>query len=112
MSQPNVYKTVTVTPPLTATSLLSLLQAVDATIGTVAGAAYREVNLQADPGNAGTNNIFVGDDTLSAARIGIVLTPGTPRNYRSSGATADIPLSNFFVMAAVGTPKLNVELLM
>lgn len=112
MSQPNVYKTVTVSPALTAGSLLALLQAVDSTIGTVPGSGFREVNLQADPGNAGTNNILVGDDTLSAARLGYALTPGASRNYRSSGATADIPVANMFVMAAVGTPKLNVELLM
>jgi len=108
MSQPNVYKTATVTATATATSLLTLLLAVDTTIL----ASYREVNLQGDTGNT-TNNVLVGDDQLSAARLGVALTAGSSRNYRQSGSgMAGIPLANIFILASAGSPKLNVELMM
>ena len=107
MSQPNVYKTVTLTATASAVDLLTALQAVDPSIL----GAYREVNLQADPGNT-TNNVLIGDDQLTVNRVGVVLTAGTSRNYRESGFAAGVPIANMYLLASAGSPKLNVELLM
>ena len=106
MSQPNVYKTVTISVTGTAVNLLAALQAVDP---SVLG-AYREVNIQSDPSN-GASNIFVGDDQLSSSRMGANLTSGSTRNYRE-GLMSGVPIANMWVMASSGTDKVNVELMM
>ena len=106
MSQPNVLKTVTLTATGVAQNLLLALQAVDP---SVLG-AYREVNLQADPGN-GVPNVLIGDDQLSTSRVGVSLNQGQTRNYRE-GLMAGVPIANMFFLASSGSPRLNVELIM
>lgn len=108
MSQPNVYKTVSVTASASLQNLLTALQAVDISVL----ASYREVNLQADPGNT-TNNVLIGDDQTTAARCGVALTAGSSRTYRQSGSgMTGIPIANMFFLASAGSPRLNVELIM
>lgn len=106
MSQPNVYKAITVTGTAQAQNLLAALQAIDpAVLGYC-----RELNLQGDPANS-TNNIWIGDDALNTNRRGVVLTNGISRTYRQSTMAA-VPLANLYFMASGGSPLLNVEIMM
>ena len=106
MSQPNVLKTVSLTATGSAQNLLAALQAADSSVlGT-----YREVNLQADPGN-GAPNVLIGDDQLSASRVGVSLNQGQSRTYREH-LMAGVPIANMYFLASAGSPKLNVELVM
>ena len=105
MSQPNVYKTVQLTATGSTQNLLAALQAVDSSIL----AAYREVNLQGDPGNS-SFEVFIGDDQTSPTRYGVALSNGQSRNYRESGFAAGVPVANMYFLASGGSPKLNVEL--
>lgn len=109
MSQPYVYKAVTLTAPTgTAVNLLAALQAVDPTII----GAYREVNLQSEPSNTPTTaEIWVGDDQLTASRIGFSIADGASRNYRE-GLMAGVPIANMWILGSVASLKLNVELVM
>jgi hypothetical protein len=106
MSQPNVYKTATLTATGSAQNLLAALLALDPSIQ----GSYREVNLQGDPANT-TNNVLIGDDQLSTSRLGVALAAGASRNYRE-GIMAAVPIANMFFLASAGSPKLNVELIM
>ena len=108
MSQPYVYKTITLTVGAL-TNLLDALKAIDSTIQ----ATYREVNLQADPGNT-TNNVLIGSDGLTTTTfIGVVLAAGASRTYRQSGSGMEgVPIANMYILASAGSPKLNVELVM
>lgn len=109
MSQPYVYKAVTLTVPTgTAVNLLAALQAVDATII----GAYREVTLQSDPSNTPTTVlIWIGDDQLSASRIGFSLAVGANKPYRE-GLMAGVPIANIWILGSAASQKLNVELVM
>lgn len=105
MSQPLVYKGITVTGTGSPQNLLAALQAIDPTVQGFC----RELNLQGDPGNS-TNNLWIGDDALATGRRGVVLTAGISRNYREAG-TSGVPIANIWFMASGGSPLLNVEIL-
>ena len=106
MSQPYVYKAISLTATTSPQNLLAALQAVDP---SVLG-AYREVNLQNDPGSA--VQIAVGDDQLvNNTREGYALTIGSSRNYRE-GLMGGVPIANMYFVCGSGSPRLNVELIM
>lgn len=101
--------TVTLTTANTKYNLRKLINALLST--ATVPEAFRELNIQSHPGIDGvggnTNDILVGDSTLSTSNIGYVLQSGQSRLYRSDIQNGQ--LDDIYVQSAGAAQKLNID---
>jgi hypothetical protein len=101
---------VSVTCPIAATNLLSLIRAATPTAfySQMQGSS-QSWNVQLDP--AATDDVYLGDENVSITNCGVHLKVGSGNpNAYNPGETmnGDAPIGSIYVCSAAGTSRLNI----